>query len=377
MEKYMFFYLKTGGGHISTAKSLAEKMKMEKKGNLEIILIDGLAESSPFIKTAIEDGYKNALNKAIWTYEFLYAMHKISFISKISAFIISFLIKPAIEKQILATKPNKIAIFHFFLIKPIAEILKKHRLDIPTLIVVTDPYTAHPIWFIQKDQNYVVFSDKLKEKCIARGINKNRLEVFPFILDNKFSNNLGELEKLEIRAKLGFADNSKIILIIGGAEGMPRGMKILKKIVSKNIDAEVAIVCGKNKTLFDKANRFKTLHNIEKLKIFGYVDFVRSLIGISDVVITKSGPSTLMEILMMGKIPVINNYIWEQEKGNMEYVCQRRMGILEKNTKRLPDVLHKLITDNDFYNSIYKNIKNTTFINGVGPVSEYILNFQK
>ena len=39
------------------------------------------------------------------------------------------------------------------------------------------------------------------------------------------------------------------------------------------------------------------------------------------------------------KIPVINNYIWEQEKGNMEFVCKREMGILEKNTRRIPDVL--------------------------------------
>jgi hypothetical protein len=60
----------------------------------------------------------------------------------------------------------------------------------------------------------------------------------------------------------------------------------------------------------------------------------------------------------------------------MEFVCEREMGILEKSTKRLPEVLHKLITDNDFYNSICNNIKNGTFSNGVGPVSDYIVNFQ-
>jgi processive 1,2-diacylglycerol beta-glucosyltransferase/1,2-diacylglycerol 3-beta-galactosyltransferase len=83
-----------------------------------------------------------------------------------------------------------------------------------------------------------------------------------------------------------------------------------------------------------------------------------------------------MEILMMGKIPVINNYIWEQEKGNMEFVCQGKMGILEKNTSVLPDVLHRLLTDNEFYNSISNNIKNASISNGVGQVSEYILKFQ-
>jgi processive 1,2-diacylglycerol beta-glucosyltransferase/1,2-diacylglycerol 3-beta-galactosyltransferase len=83
-----------------------------------------------------------------------------------------------------------------------------------------------------------------------------------------------------------------------------------------------------------------------------------------------------MEILMMGKVPVINNYIWEQEKGNMEYVCQNNMGILEKNTSLLPDILQHLLTDNEFYNAISNNIKNASITNGVGQVSNYILKFR-
>jgi len=376
MEKYLFFYLKTGGGHLAPAKAVAEKIKAESKRNVEILLVDGLSESKKFVKTAIEDGYKNAINKAAWTYELLYALHKITAVSKFTAALISYLVKPNIEKQILETQPKKIVVFHFFLIKPIFEIIKKHNLEIPVITVVTDPYTAHPIWFLQENQNYIVFSDTLKNKCVERGINKDNLQVFPFVLDSKFSTNVSDFDKLRIRMHLGFEFNSKIILIIGGGEGMPRGNKILKTIIAKNMDAEIAIVCGKNLKLYTQAMKLKTQLGLVNLKVYGFVDFVHSLISISDVVITKCGASTFMEILMMGKVPVINNYIWEQEKGNMEFVCNREMGILEKSTKRLPEVLHKLITDNDFYNTLCNNIKNGTFSNGVGPVSDYILNFQ-
>ena len=376
MEKYLFFYLKTGGGHLAPAKAVAEKIKTESKKDVEILLIDGLAESNTFVKTAIEDGYKNAINKAAWTYEFLYALHKIPAVSRFTASLVSQFVKPSIEKQILETKPKKIVVFHFFLIKPIFEIIKENKLETPVITVVTDPYTAHPLWFLQNNQNYVVFSDSLKEKCIERGINRKNLQVFPFVLDSKFSHNISDFEKLRIRMDLGFEFNSKIILIIGGGEGMPRGKKILKNIIAKNMDAEIAIVCGKNLKLYAQAMKLKTQYGLKNLKVYGFVDFVHSLICISDVVITKCGASTFMEILMMGKVPVINNYIWEQEKGNMEFVCERKMGILEKSTKRLPDVLHRLITDNEFYNTLSNNIKNGTFSNGVGPVSDYIVNFQ-
>ena len=122
-DKHMFFYLKTGGGHLSTARSVAEKMKNEQNANVEIVLADGLSESKTYIKKILEDGYKNSVNKAVWTYELLYALHKFKLVSKITAAIVSQLVKRGIEKQILETKPTKIAIFHFFLIKPIVEML--------------------------------------------------------------------------------------------------------------------------------------------------------------------------------------------------------------------------------------------------------------
>ena len=164
---------------------------------------------------------------------------------------------------------------------------------------------------------------------------------------------------------------------MGGGDGMPRGKKILKKIIARNMDAEIAIICGKNQKLYNKAIALKTKFGIDNLKVYGFIDFVHSLVSISDVVITKCGASTSMEILMLGKVPVINNYIWEQEKGNMEFVCKGKMGIMEKNTRYLPDVLHKLLTDNEYYNSICNNIKNAAIRNGVGLVSDYILKYQQ
>ena len=376
MSQYLFLYLKTGGGHLAPAKAVAEKIKAKRKADVEIKLVDGLSESNIVAKKIIEDGYKNAVNKAVWTFEFLYALHKIRFIGKLTAAVVSRFVKPGIEKQILETLPKKIVVFHFFLIKPVFEIIGDHNLDIPVITVVTDPFTAHPIWFLEKDQNYVVFSDLLRDKCIEDGISKNRLHVFPFVLDSRFSQKVNEHKVERIRKKLGFEPDSKIVLIMGGGDGMPHGKKILKKIIDRNIGAEIAIVCGKNEKQFAKAMKFKNKNAIKNLKVYGYINFVHSLVSISDVVVTKCGASTFMEILMMGKVPVINNYIWEQEKGNMEFVCKNNMGILEKNTSSIPDVLHKLLADNDFYNTIRQNIRNATFRNGVGQVSDYILKFQ-
>jgi len=44
-------------------------------------------------------------------------------------------------------------------------------------------------------------------------------------------------------------------------------------------------------------------------------DFIYELINISDVVLTKCGASTIMENINLKKVPVVNDYIWEQEQG--------------------------------------------------------------
>ena len=71
-------------------------------------------------------------------------------------------------------------------------------------------------------------------------------------------------KKLRIRKKLGFKCDSKIILIIGGGEGMPKGKKILKKIIARNMDAEIAIVCGNNSRLYYKAMKLKNKYGIRQ-----------------------------------------------------------------------------------------------------------------
>jgi UDP-N-acetylglucosamine:LPS N-acetylglucosamine transferase len=376
VERYLFLYLKTGAGHLAPARALAERIQKRRNARVSILLADGLSEAPGLVRSTIEDGYRTAVNGAVWTYEFLYFINKLRFISRITANIGSFFMRPVIERYILENKPDKIVIFHFFLIKPVRDFLTENGLDIPVITVVTDPFTAHPIWFLDKNQNFIVFSELLKDKCIERGIEEERLKVFPFVLDSRFSKKINEVKKRQTRKQLGFKQDSRIILILGGGEGIPKGKKILKNIIKENLDAEVAIVCGRNDKLFRNASKLKEKYGTENLKIYRFIDFVHSLISISDLVVTKCGASTSMEILLMGKIPVINDYIWEQEKGNMEFVCNSKMGIMEKNITRLPQVINSFLKDNSLYRSFQLNIQNAGISNGVEKVSDYILNFQ-
>jgi UDP-N-acetylglucosamine:LPS N-acetylglucosamine transferase len=372
-QTYLFLYLKTGGGHLAPARSVANYITTKHPGTIQPKLLDGFTGVNKLVKYLVEDGYRKSQANAIWIFEALYAVNKITLVAKFTTFLISLFVKPVLEKQILNEMPAKIVIFHFFLIRPIKEILIKNNLQIPVVTVVTDPFTAHPIWFLKKTSRFIVFSQRIKEHCINKGIPEKNISVFPFILDEKFTRPLSPVVSSSIKQNLGFPIDKRIVLILGGGDGIPKGKSIIKRFMKDNPDTYVAIVCGNNKELYKKAWKLKSKHEFDNLKIYGYVEFIYELINISDVVITKCGASTFMEILLSGKIPIISNYIWEQEKGNMEFVRDNALGIYEKDIQKLPLKTREIIHNPALYNFYKQNISKAGLQNGTRLVSEYIL----
>jgi len=370
-KKILFLYLKTGGGHEAPARAIAKYLNKYKNEEIESLLIDGFEKSKNIAKLVVVDGYRFLQNNAKWIFELIYAVHKIKVVSELSAFLVSMSIQKYLDKTILNEKPDKIVIFHFFIIKPVYNILKTNKLNIPVNTVVTDPYSAHPLWFLKKDQNFIVFSSQLKDKLVLKGINETNINVFPFILDEKFSKRATE-DEIAIYKKKYEINGSNVLLVLGGGDGIPHGLAILNNIVKLKIDFEVLVVCGKDKKLYDEVVKLKEKFNDKRLKVFGFVDFVYELISVSDVIISKCGASTFMEILLSRKIPIINSYIWEQEKGNVVFLVENELGIYEKNIYKLPEIVKQLFQNKYLIEKYKTNIEKMNLVNGADRVAEFI-----
>lgn len=371
-QKYFLCYLRTGGGHLAPARSVASYLAKNHGDTIEPVLIDGLANARPIAKFIIEDGYRILQAKAKWYYELIYFLNKLPFVGQGNVLLAKQFIKNELKRRIAEERPAKIAVLHFLLIEPIDEILRELKLDIPVVTMVTDPFTAHPMWFKRKQEHYIVFSERLQTYCIVnRHIPARKIHVFPFIVDEKFEHSLSPHEIRAARERYGFSPEKKTLLIIGGGDGIPNGKFILHNLLQAGLDVDVAIVCGKNKKLHDDALAIR--EKFPQLKVFGFVDFVYDLLAVADVVITKCGASTIMEILLMKKVPVINDYLWEQELGNMEFVRDNALGIFERNISKLPQVIQRLLSDDAEYSRYRRNILSMNLRNGTGEVAEFLI----
>ncbi|NWG28920.1 MAG: hypothetical protein HXY48_10350 [Ignavibacteriaceae bacterium] len=371
-KKYLFVYLKTGGGHLAPARAIFNYMNKYFADSTEPKLIYGFEKTPRWLKYIIEDGYRMLQYTGKWFFEFLYAVNKIPLVARVTCHLIAPFLENYLEETILKEKPDKIVIFHFFCIIPITRILKKHNLKIQVLTVITDPFTPHPMWFLVKNQNFIVFSKDLEAKVLKK---KRGYEVksFPFVIDDKFSKELSNEEIISVKKKYGYDTSKKVLLVLGGGDGIPKGEKILDELLKSKPDYEIGIVCGKNEILQKGAENLKKKYETEHLKIYGYVDFIYDLINISDVVLTKCGASTIMEILNLKKVPVVNDYIWEQEQGNVDYLIEKKLGIYEPKIKKLPAVIKNLFEDDKLYSSYRENIIKEKIENGLPMVTTFII----
>ncbi|HTY59222.1 MAG TPA: glycosyltransferase [Bacteroidota bacterium] len=374
-ETILFFYLRTGGGHLAPVRALADCMRERYPGRIEPVLIDGMAKAGRFARFVIEDGYRITQARAKWIYELAYAAMKFHPATRANSVIVARLLRPGIEETILTRRPRGIVVSHFFLIAPILDILRKRGLSIPVITIVTDPYTAHPLWFLRSGQAMVAFSEKVKESAVRLGVSSETVHVFPFILDPKFSRSEARSDAGPLKAEFGFRHDQRVILLLGGGDGMPRGFRIAKEILNNLPGFGVVLVCGKDKSLFRKAGRLASSTGGRDLKVFAYVENVPDLLKLSDAVITKGGASTVMEIIALGKTPIITSYIWEQEKGNVEFIVNDSRGIYEKRIRMLPAVLSGIFEDAPPYRRIRERNRDSMIESGTPAVAEFIMRF--
>lgn len=372
-KKFLFLYIQAGGGHISTARAIAKYMDTHHTDEIDPVLIDGFTQAPRRLKKIIIDGYKKSQTTGQRVYEFLYWVNKRRFVAKVCQVILSRLLQRYIKKLILAERPTHMVILHFFLVRPTVHMIKKLKLDIKVTTIITDPFTIHKLRSLDKKMDYVVFSDRARDAILNRGVPAGQIKEYPVILKEEFSHPLSADKIIELKKKFEISLHKKVLLILWWGDGMPKGDKILEEVIANKLDVQVLIVCGRSTSFYHQVQAIQKKHPDFPITAFhGFIDFIYDVINVSDIIITKGWPATIMEILLMGKVPVVNSYIREQEKGNVEFIVRNKLGFYEPNVKKMVAIVKDMLAGWDI-TEYQNNIKNLHLRNGTEDVAEYLI----
>ncbi len=315
--KIFITHASAGAGHFKAAEALYRQFHKNNPG-LDLRLIDILDYSNPLFKNSYIYGYNLIINYAPWLWALPFSLTANSLLKPITSrirFIIDILSTSRFRKLVIRENPDFIISTHF-LPSELASYLKKiGRIKSKLITVITD-FGAHPFWILDNTDIYVGASEATKKQLILAGVKENNIRVLGIPVDYKFHTGLarGILFK-----KFGLDEGKFTVLIVTGSFGIGPIEQIVDTLY---LDVQLLVVCARNQRLFERLER----KNYPGARVFGFIDNMEELMGISDVIITKPGGLSISEILVMELVPIFISPIPGQETENVKIMHSYGIG---------------------------------------------------
>lgn len=363
MSKRILFLLSdTGGTHRSAAKALSEVFK-EKYG-FECLLPDFFKEGTKLPFRKFPEFYADMTKRNGFFYALLwYGIYPKAFYKFLNR-IVDLFSPDGLRDFYEKNSPFHCVISchalfnHFPLIA-----LRKYNPHIPFYVVVIDLLSLHTGWFAQDADFIFLPLPQCEPLFLKRGFPKNKLEVYGFPIRKEF---FQMVDREEVRKKLKIG-NEKVILIIGGGEGVGR-IKEVAEFLIKNTNYEIIIVTGRNKFLWERLNK---RYEEKRVKVFGFIDNMPEILSIADLCITKAGPSIIMEAIAK-KVPLLlMGYTYGQEAKNIQWVENKGMGFYEKKPRNILTKA-RMILETDLGKRIRERMAQIKFFNGAEGICDKI-----
>lgn len=362
------YYAEVGGGHKAPAKALAVEFSKKLGSKVEFTWLDIGTLAGKNRKRWFEDGYAGLIHRVPWLYALLYEVSTL----RVAMWFYNAIAKIFLTKKIICSlqqEQPELIVATYFLVGPLLSALKALKLSIPVAVVVTDPYTAPPLWFYYPELTFVVASDTVKATALTAGVSKDRIMVVPQIIHVAQTNGA---EHRDVKHNIPLLPEKKMVLLVGGANGFPNAEKVLTSLVRSKLDVQFVVVCGTNQVLLKKVTAIARTSD-KKIVAYGYVDFLPALISLSDVVVAKAGAGVVHEVLSHQKPLIISHYVWGQEKGNKDFVVDSGLGFYEPKTKNIPRLVEECLYDEAVKGRLAKAREKEKVQNGVAEAARFLL----
>ncbi|MFA6855675.1 MAG: glycosyltransferase [Treponema sp.] len=373
-HKFLFLYLNTGAGHISAAKVLAHALQVQDP-DTEIEMINGFDKSNWFGHIAFEKGYNYACNYIHGAFPLIYDIGTHHWGQDMFVRPLRFQTTRYLRHVFLEKHPTDIVSFHFALTPFVKSALRHIPWKVNFTTMVTDPFTVPHAWFYEKDLKYFVYSQEAKNEAVKKcGVPESNVTVVPFLMNEKYRMPPFTKEQVcKIKAKYGFDPDKKIVLLVGGGEGLPGAIDIIKECVIHKAKFAVAMVCGRDKAFKETLDILAATYPKLDLHVFGFIDYLDELVKICDCAVIKAGPATLMEVLSCRKPVIIIKYIHNQELGNMHFAVNHNVGYYIRRPGNVFQKINELLNDTDFDIKMKKNFDSIDLNTDAGQIATLLL----
>lgn len=337
--RVLVVFLNTGGGHRSTADATAEALRDLYGARVRVDLVDVTKEYFSWPVNKLDRIYEGLVRLRAWPWAMVYHLtdgaRRFWLLERGVGWVTGRSIR-----HLLADHPADIVVCcHPLLRSPLARGLRAAGKERGLITVVTDLASGHAAWFVGPGERWVVATDRTRELAAAMGIPMERVEVSGLPVRRCFVNG-ARTHSMAARRKLGLDSDAPVVLLMGGAMGTGPLLQLVRAMARSGLRAELVVITGGNKRLYEKLGSHKWSLSV---RVESFVTNLHQWMEAADILVTKAGPSTLSEALVMGLPMVLSGALPGQERPNVDYVVANGAGVWAPTPAEAADSVRELL----------------------------------
>jgi len=149
-------------------------------------------------------------------------------------------------------------------------------------------------------------------------------------------------DRLAVRQRLGLQSELPVVLLMGGSEGMGQLRHISRAVAGSGVQAQLVVVVGRNERL---RARLTGEMLPPTMRVEGFAHNVHEWMRAADLLVTKAGPSTVSEALVMGLPVVLSGALPGQERPTVDYIVLAGAGVWAPTSKRVAAAVRELLSE--------------------------------
>lgn len=333
-KRILFLMSDTGGGHRASMNAIVAALN-ERYGadNFEWDHVD-VYRAMGFPSNRMPEWYPWFVKQGRILWRIAYWLSDRVWASRLASAISSRANRRPLRRMVQAHPADLVVSVHSVILRPTVGAYLSLPQRPPIITVVTDLITTPFFWYDRRIEHTLVPTESAFQRGLLAGMDPQKMSIVGLPVHPGFMRGLQD--KAEARHELGWDAHRPTILIVGGSEGMGPLYEVARELDALKLECQLAIVAGRNQRL---ENRLRAAKWNQPTHIYPYVDYMPKLMGASDILVTKAGPSSVCEACIAGLPVVLYDRIPGQEEGNVAYVLENDIGVYAPQPKRAAEAV--------------------------------------
>ncbi len=342
-KRFLLLFSDTGGGHRAGAQAVAQALHQAYGDAVHVILVDALVFSRKWPFHRFPAWYPYMVRGRAWGWKMGFRLTDRAAAVEILTRLAYPYVRPALHALFEAYPADVVVSFHALLNRLLGLGVREARPPVATATVILDMISAHALWFGRGLDRYFLPQEALAARAKALGISPETLVVAGMPVRGEMVE-AAKMPQARARNLLGLNEDGRVVLVVGGGDGMGPMADVVKAILQRDLPAQIVTIAGRNDLL---RQRLRSLTPTSSLRIEGFTQEMHLWLRAADILVTKAGPNTLAEAFVMGLPTVLYAAIPGQEEGNVRLVEGHGAGVWAPHPQRAADAVASLLKDEE------------------------------